>query len=453
VAHGGTALCDWAQIIVGDVRELQPKVVMIAFTGNALTGCMQNSDGSPVTEATAAVKYEADLNWILANISGPGRRVVVVGGPPTVVIDSAAVGMAPNQIAGESLGVDATIGPSTVSPSVSWGIGTLPVGRMSSEAYVNVGYRRVVAKYQTQGMAVMYVDGGMHMRAPGGGWTKVMPCYPFEVSNTQACVDGLVNVRSADFGHFCPTTAAPIAGVVPTCEVWSSGAWRYAAAMTAAVRYGEQPTGGSFDSAVVGDGQVTVSGWAIDPDAPDRPIDVHLYVDGAWGGQARADRSRPDVGNVFPYVGPDHGYVAVVKAAPGPHNVCVWAINGFGPDRSNNVSLGCRTVTIAPTSPFGNYENLGAATPGRITLSGWTIDPSNSAPIRIVVRVNGVISGRWVANAPRPDVGSAYPAFGSAHGFNVSLAAARGTATVCVTAINVGSGSNQSLGCRTVEVR
>lgn len=453
VAHGGTALCDWAGIIVGDVRELQPKVVMIAFTGNALTGCMQNSDGSPVTEATAAVKYEADLDRVLANIAGPGRRVVVVGGPPNAVVDPAVVGTVPNQIAGEGLGVDAPIQPLTDSPSVSWGIGTLPAGRVSSETFVNVGYRRVVAKYQTQGMAIMYVDGGMHMRAPGGGWTKVMPCYPFEVSDTQACVDGLVNVRSADFGHFCPTTSAPIAGVVPTCEVWSSGAWRYAAAMTAAVWYGERQTGGSFDSAVVGDGQVTVSGWAIDPDAPDRPIDVHLYVDGAWGGQARADRSRPDVGNVYPYAGPDHGYVATVNAAPGTHNVCVWAINGFGPDRSNNVSLGCRTVTIAPTSPFGNYENLVAATPGRITVSGWTIDPSTSAPIKIAVRVNGVVSGRLFANAPRPDVGSVYPAFGSAHGFNVTLDAARGTATACVTAINVGSGSNQSLGCRTVEVR
>ena len=453
VAHGGTALCDWAEIIVGDVRDLQPKVVVIAFTGNALTECMQNSDGSPVTEASAAAKYEADLNRILANIAGPGRRTVVVGGPPGVVADPAVPGMVLNQAAGESLGVDAPVGPSTISPSVSWGIGTLPEGRVSSETFVNAVYRRVVGKYQTQGMAVMYVDGGMHLRAPDGGWTKVMPCYPFEVSNPQACVDGLVQVRSADFGHFCPTTAAPIAGVVPTCEVWSGGAWRYAAAMTAAVWFGERPTGGSFDAAVAGDGKIIVSGWAIDPDAPDRPIDVHIYVDGAWGGQVLADGSRPDVANVYPYAGPDHGYVAAVNAGVGDHNVCAYAINGFGPDRSNNVSLGCRTVALASASPFGNFEGLVSPTPGRIAATGWTIDPSTSVPISIAVRVNGVVSGRWVANASRPDVGSVYPASGSVHGFSVSLGAARGTATVCVTAINVGSGSNQSLGCRTLEVR
>jgi hypothetical protein len=455
-AQGGDALCDFGDLMVREVRDYQPKVVVIAFTGNALTGCMRNPNGSPMTATAAAAKYEADLDWVLAKIWGSGRRIVVVGGPPGVVSDRAVLGTASNEAAGEGLGVDApirSIGPLTVTPSVSWGVGTLPSGWLSSEAYVNAGYRRVVANYQSQGIAVMYVDGGLHMRAPDGGWTKVMSCYSFEVSISQVCVNGLINVRSADFSHFCPTTVAPIAGVVPTCEVWSSGAWRYAAAMSAAVRYGEQPTGGSFDSAVVGDGQVTVFGWAIDPDAPDRPVDVHIYVDGAWGGLARADRSRPDVGNVYPYAGSNHGYAVALNVAPGTREVCVYAINQFGPDRSNNVSLGCRRVTIAPASPFGNYEDLRSSTPGRITVSGWTIDPSTSAAVSVEIQINGVVSGRWVANTSRPDVGAAYPAFGSAHGFNVTLDAAPGTATACVTVINVGSGWNQSLGCRTVEVR
>jgi hypothetical protein len=86
-------------------------------------------------------------------------------------------------------------------------------------------------------------------------------------------------------------------------------------------------------------------------------------------------------------------------------------------------------------------------------VSGWTIDPSTSAAVSVEIQINGVVSGRWVANTSRPDVGAAYPAFGSAHGFNVTLDAAPGTATACVTVINVGSGWNQSLGCRTVEVR
>ena len=64
---------------------------------------------------------------------------------------------------------------------------------------------------------------------------------------------------------------------------------------------------------------VRVTGWAIDPDTTD-PVDVHVYVDNT--GVARtANTSRPDVGNVFPAYGPDHGYDFTVPAGPGTHQV------------------------------------------------------------------------------------------------------------------------------------
>jgi hypothetical protein len=94
-------------------------------------------------------------------------------------------------------------------------------------------------------------------------------------------------------------------------------------------------------------GGVSVKGWAIDPDQV-ASIPVHVYVD-SDGYAVTADASRPDVEVAFPLVaGADHGFDATVPAAPGPHQVCVYAINASG--TGYNVLLGCRTVTVAAST-------------------------------------------------------------------------------------------------------
>lgn len=97
---------------------------------------------------------------------------------------------------------------------------------------------------------------------------------------------------------------------------------------------------GFLDAVTVSAGQVTVSGWALDPDTSD-PIDIRVTVDGTPH-TARADQSRPDVGQVFGK-GDLHGYRATVPATPGTRQVCVVAVNTpAGPDGP----IGCRTVTV-----------------------------------------------------------------------------------------------------------
>ena len=91
---------------------------------------------------------------------------------------------------------------------------------------------------------------------------------------------------------------------------------------------------------------LTIAGWALDQDTPALPIDVHIYVDGN-GLAVKADTPRPDVAVAKPGTGPNHGYVANVRAAAGKHDVCVFAINAPGTD-GTNVKLGCRTVTVPP---------------------------------------------------------------------------------------------------------
>jgi hypothetical protein len=89
-----------------------------------------------------------------------------------------------------------------------------------------------------------------------------------------------------------------------------------------------------------GPGNVTVGGWALDPDTTD-PIAVHVYVDGA-GTPVTAGGNRPDVGAVYGD-GSHHGFNARLSAPTGSHRVCVYAINF--PAGVNPV-LRCATVNV-----------------------------------------------------------------------------------------------------------
>lgn len=107
-----------------------------------------------------------------------------------------------------------------------------------------------------------------------------------------------------------------------------------------------------------------------------------------------------------------------------------------------------------PTSvgvPLGNLE-LVAGGSGTVRVKGWALDPDlTTAPVSVRVTYAGLVKD-VVANLSRPDVGSAYPASGPLHGFDVSLPTPAGVRSVCVTVLNVGSGANLSLGCQTVTV-
>jgi len=67
------------------------------------------------------------------------------------------------------------------------------------------------------------------------------------------------------------------------------------------------------------------------------------------------------------------------------------------------------------------------------------------------VLVNGSFAGWSYASEYRPDVGAAYPGYGDRHGFSFT-APASGSGTVCVYAINVATGVNTVLGCRSVSI-
>jgi hypothetical protein len=203
---------------------------------------------------------------------------------------------------------------------------------------------------------------------------------------------------------------------------------------------------GSIDMAAGGAGVVRARGWALDPETVS-PISIRVSLDGQ-GSTFSADEPRPDVESAFPGYGPRHGFDLSLPATPGTHRVCVSAVDqGVG----SNKGLGCRDVNVPSGSPFGSLDSVVGGI-GALRVTGWAIDPDTELPVRVRVLVDGVATA-VVAGSRRPDVGAAFPGYGPMHGFSRRMVATKGTHTVCVSAIDVGPGSNTSLGCRTVKVR
>lgn len=193
-------------------------------------------------------------------------------------------------------------------------------------------------------------------------------------------------------------------------------------------------------------GGIRVTGWAIDPDST-AAVDVHVYVGQSGTNAGRAALDRPDVAAAYPAWGSRHGFdVTIPWSAPGPFDVCVYAINvGAG---SAPGSLGCRRVEVR-NEPTGAIDRV-ARVPGGVQVTGWALDPDVAGPVDVHVYLNGTGFNAGPANRPRPDVGQAAPGYGDLHGFDITLPwTAPGPVTACVYAINAGAGTTHtSLGCR-----
>ncbi|HEY6533662.1 MAG TPA: glycoside hydrolase family 25 protein [Acidimicrobiales bacterium] len=201
---------------------------------------------------------------------------------------------------------------------------------------------------------------------------------------------------------------------------------------------------GNYEKVTPGVGRARVQGWVLDADTTG-PVDVHVYVDGDWGGSGRADGNRPDVGAAFPTMGSAHGFSVDVPVPSGLHEVCVYAINvGSG---ASNPSLGCRTVSNS-AAPVGSIDGAGRLY-DILGVNGWALDPDTTGPVRVAIQVDGVEAQRVTADLSRPDVGGVFPGYGAAHGFDTFVYSTPGPHRVCVVALNAGAGGrNTSLGCR-----
>ncbi|MCW2523224.1 MAG: SpoIID/LytB protein [Frankiales bacterium] len=102
---------------------------------------------------------------------------------------------------------------------------------------------------------------------------------------------------------------------------------------------------GALDHVTASSTTATLSGWAIDADAPAQALKIHIY-DATSGnrfvGAFDSTVARPDVNRVK-HVSGVHGYAITIPTTAGRHVFCSYAIN-VGPP-ATNPRLGCQAVT------------------------------------------------------------------------------------------------------------
>jgi hypothetical protein len=183
---------------------------------------------------------------------------------------------------------------------------------------------------------------------------------------------------------------------------------------------------GSVDSAQGVLGGIQLTGWAVDPYAPNSTY-VWVNVDGT-GGPIAAKEPLSWLAGMYPGLGINHGYDAVVPAAPGKHSVCVLQLSG--------TVLACKTVVVpAPGNAAGHVDSVTSSV-GTISLSGWSLD--RTAPNRGYLWVNVDGAGRsYPVDKIISSTISTYPNSGTTTGFAVNIPATYGRHQVC--AYGVGS--------------
>jgi Domain of unknown function (DUF1906) len=115
---------------------------------------------------------------------------------------------------------------------------------------------------------------------------------------------------------------------------------------------GDNPRGSVDSISSPAPGQVAVSGWAFDPNAPQEPVSIRAYLggevdeDGASGYELGpvATQERTDLLALFPRAGTAHGFnVSFPVVGSGRQRLCVYALDiGPGADKL----LGCRNVGV-----------------------------------------------------------------------------------------------------------
>lgn len=219
------------------------------------------------------------------------------------------------------------------------------------------------------------------------------------------------------------------------------------AALTGGGSSGGAPFG-NVEAITASPGMITAAGWAVSPDTTD-PVDVEVTVDSVPT-RFTADLDRPDVNAVYGgFVGDAHGYHAEIAAEEGVHQVCV---HGIGPGASVRSLLGCASVTVPSSDPFGVLD-IAYSAYGFNRLEGWAIDRGTREPIDVTIFIYNYGSRSWTvermrANSRRVDVDAVHHA-GVDHGFVYTKPrSGPGTQLACVVGMNVGEGNNAFLGCR-----
>ncbi len=212
--------------------------------------------------------------------------------------------------------------------------------------------------------------------------------------------------------------------------------------------------GGIF-SVSPSDTGITVVGWAADPDSLDAPVTAYALLDGRRVlTKAITDEARPVIAKRHG-TGPTPGFTLEVPVPAGRHMVCIAVRNlGAGMDgvlRCISTPLGRALPANATTwhDPHGKITNAWSG-PRRIQFTGSAWDPDLRWRRTLVVLY---VDGSPVATVPTHHTATplvAHAGYRSSYQITVPTLTP-GTHTGCIWVVNVGWGSNDFQGCRTVD--
>jgi hypothetical protein len=191
---------------------------------------------------------------------------------------------------------------------------------------------------------------------------------------------------------------------------------------------------------------LTITGWAIDPNALSSSLRIVFLVNGNRFTTVDSLLYRGDINEHFKTTG-NHGFSKMLTLSDGTSTVCAIAGNlGAG----TNTELGCQTYSL-PGTPLGGISTASRHS-NVATLTGWAFDyDAPDTPLTIV----GIIGGRGVAsvvsNTSRPDINGTFHGTGL-HGYRIDVPLPAGVSKVCLNANNVGPGSSLRLGCANFQV-
>jgi hypothetical protein len=178
--HGypGMALCDYVNEIPAAARTVGAPLVVVEFSGNIFTPCMQ---GVPPEEVYK--KYRADGEQLLLSLDGEPAILMFASAP-------------------------------------------IPLDIRRQTAEINNAWNEFATLYPSR---VKYVDAAEALHGPDGTPQMFLPCLASETAEL-GCTDGQIKVRSDDGIHFCPSGSPdPKNWACPA--KYASGAVRYAYAI------------------------------------------------------------------------------------------------------------------------------------------------------------------------------------------------------------------------------
>ncbi len=188
---------------------------------------------------------------------------------------------------------------------------------------------------------------------------------------------------------------------------------------------------------------VVVDGWVVDPDTAS-PATVTVSGIGA-SKSVVAGLPNSYVGATWPWYGSAHGFHVIMPAVAGVATVTVAATNiGAGVD----AQLASKPITVGIT-PTGTATLV--QRPDGLHATGWVVDPDSVSAVTVHLTVDGAVASSGAASLASTAAATAWPGYGTAHGFDVTSAIPVGAHKICLTGDNLGLGSGpSSLSCADV---